>query len=123
MKVHGAPATVVTLRAAIASFWHPDEVVLYVGTTTSSLRKRVGAYYRTPLGARRPHAGGYFLKTLSNLSDLWVYYAPSLNPADVEDEMVLNFAQSRSGSIQDLPFANLKFPRGASKSHGVRYSR
>lgn len=57
------------------AFWPGDEVVAYIGLAGTSLRKRVGRYYRTPLGARRPHAGGWWLKTLTVLDDLWVHYA------------------------------------------------
>lgn len=49
----------------LATFWLPDEVVLYIGLAGASVRKRVRQYYRTPLGDKRPHAGGWWLKTLT----------------------------------------------------------
>jgi len=55
--------------ARIASFWLPDEPIVYIGLATS-LRSRVSGFYRTPIGARRPHAGGWLLKTLSILDRL-----------------------------------------------------
>src|SRR5439155_16796454 len=64
-----------TLAERVAAFWLPDEAILYIGLAGSSLRQRVGAYYQAPLGARSPHAGGYFLKLLANLHDLSVHYA------------------------------------------------
>ena len=47
------------LAAALRRFWFSDEVVLYVGLTADSLRRRITAYYKTALGAAGPHAGGY----------------------------------------------------------------
>ncbi len=51
------------LRGRIGAFWLGDRIVLYVGKAASSARRRVGQYYRTPLGARSPHAGGWFLSS------------------------------------------------------------
>lgn len=54
------------LAARLASYWLADETAVYVGLATP-LRSRVRSYYRTPLGAKRPHAGGWWLKTLAVL--------------------------------------------------------
>src|SRR4051794_24100085 len=56
----------------MGGFWLPDEVVVYIGRGGQSLRPRVRQYYRPPRGARRPHAGGWWLKTLSVLDELCV---------------------------------------------------
>jgi len=63
------------LRRGCGRCWLPDEVILYFGKANVSLRDRVGAYYATRLGKRRPHAGGRFLKTLAVLDELWVHCA------------------------------------------------
>jgi len=58
--------TIRQLMSRISLFWLPDESNLYVGKATS-LRDRVSAYYRTRIGAPKPHSGGYFLKLLADL--------------------------------------------------------
>lgn len=58
------------LAERIGSYWLPDEVVLYIGLARQPLRTRVRQYYNTPLGAAKPHKGGWWLKTLSVLAEL-----------------------------------------------------
>ena len=65
LTVDGARPTIEELMRRVAAFWLRDEVIVYVGLA-KSLSKRLRQYYRTPVGACRPHAGGYFLKLLSN---------------------------------------------------------
>lgn len=45
-------------------------------------------YYNTPLGARKPHAGGWPLKTLENLDELCVHYAACVS-VDVAERTML----------------------------------
>jgi len=122
------------LAARIASFWLPDEVVLYIGKTDGALQNRVGQYYRTPLGARRPHSGGWFLKTLGNLNDLWVHYATTEEPVTAESSMLAHFmsgvsAQARKGHPDPAlptPFANLEVNEDGGRrrrNHGIRNAR
>jgi len=122
------------LAARIASFWLPDEVVLYIGKTDGALQNRVGQYYRTPLGARRPHSGGWFLKTLGNLDDLWVHYATTEEPVAAESSMLAQFmsevsAQALRGHPDPelpIPFANLEVCEGSHRrrrKHGIRNAR
>ena len=130
LTLDGGRPTATDLGVRIARFWLPDEVVLYIGLATS-LRSRVRGYYRTPLGARRPHSGGYFLKVLENLGDLWVYYAPHPDPSAAESLMLRRFCSGVSDrsklAIHDpahpFPFANLEWPPGVRKSHGIRGAR
>ena len=63
----------------------------YIGLADQPLRTRVRHYYRTPLGAKRPHAGGWWLKTLSLLGELWVHWAPASNYEDAERTMLRPF--------------------------------
>jgi hypothetical protein len=116
------------LADRIAGFWLPDEVVLYIGLAGTSLRNRVNQYVKTPLGARRPHAGGHFLKTLDNLNALHVHWAPTAASKNAEDRMLSAFVAGVSDrTLRELvdpshpfPFANLEWPPGTRKKHGLR---
>ena len=111
----------------LSRFWLPDENILYIGRTTQPLSKRVRQYYYTKLGNQGPHAGGHWLKTLSNLDDLYVYYAVCSTPKDKEDELLGSFIDNVSDAtktilldpIRPFPFANLEYPRGTRKKHGI----
>jgi hypothetical protein len=130
LTLDGARSDAVLLAERVAGFWLPDEVIVYIGKA-ASLATRVGDYYTTPLGARRPHAGGYFVKLLSNLGDLYVHYAAGDDPAAAEDAMVQAFCAGVSeetlSALLDpahpIPFANLEWPQGVRKAHGLRGAR
>ena len=110
--------TVKTLKKRLSEFWLPEENILYIGQTESSLSKRIGDYYRTELGARAPHSGGQWLKTLADLGSLSVYYVSVQNPKDKETALLKYFFEQAG----KLPFANLKGPTGK-KQHGLKYQR
>jgi hypothetical protein len=121
------------LAERIAEFWLPDEPIVYIGLATS-LRSRVRGFYRTPIGARRPHAGGWFLKVLANLDDLHVHFARSPDFDDAEIAMLAAFVAGVSpetcGSLADpkhpWPFANLEIRRDGRKipkRHGISGAR
>jgi len=59
LRADGMRPAQARLAATLASLWLGDETIVYVGLAGTSLQRRVGDYYRTPLGARRPHAGGW----------------------------------------------------------------
>lgn len=111
--------------------WLGDEVVVYIGLAGTSLRRRVGDYYKTPLGARPPHAGGWPLKTLSVLDQLRVHFAPCADPDDAEHAMLEAFQNAVSAgsraALHDptspLPFANLEWGPGQRKRHGITGAR
>lgn len=71
------------LLKRLAGFWFPDEVVVYIGLAghrknrpvQGEVAKRMAEYYATPLGANGPHAGGWPLKTLACLHEVYVHYA------------------------------------------------
>lgn len=127
LTLDGARPTVDQLMKRVAGFWLPDETIVYVGLATT-LSSRVGDYYRTPIGARRPHAGGCFLKLLAILDQLSVHFAPCGTPAAAEDAMLSAFcanvsAAARSALVDPahpFPFANLQWPPGVRKAHGLR---
>jgi hypothetical protein len=120
------------LARRVAAFWLPDETILYIGKATS-LQSRVGGYYRTRLGARRPHAGGWWLKLLEPeaLAQLRVHYARVERPELAEDQMMGAFCGRVSRSTRlalpdpehPFPFANLEWHtrgRKLRKRHGLR---
>jgi hypothetical protein len=127
LKVDGETPSIDHLRSRIASCWLPTETVLYVGKAGTSLEKRVSDYYSTQLGARSPHAGGWFLKTLGILEGLFVHYAASDDPEPDERTMLQAFAESVDPLTCPhhpdpdllLPFANLVMPAGRRKRHGI----
>jgi len=127
LRLDGKRPSEEELIERLASFWLPDEPVLYIGLTRRSLRKRVNEYYKTPLGARKPHAGGHFLKTLGSIDGLFVHSSACASPAAAEDSMLEAFCSGISASsrqrIRDpdhpFPFANLEWPQGTRKRHGL----
>ncbi len=130
LTLDGGRPKPIALVQELARYWLPDEAIVYIGKATS-LRKRLGQYYSTPLGDRRPHAGGHWIKTLTNLTSLTVHYAELddvADPEDVEKQMLLLFSQAVSRQTraahpqQDLtiPFANLEIKRVGRRNHGIR---
>jgi transcription elongation factor GreA len=87
LRLDGEYPTVAQLAARLSSFWLPRQRVLYVGKTAKSLNGRVGAAYATRLGDRRPHPGGYWLKTLQGLDQLRVWWAETDASEEYEDAL------------------------------------
>ena len=127
LRVDRADVDADDLAKRLRSFWLPDEVALYIGLAGQPLRTRVRQYYGTPLGARKPHAGGWWLKTLSVLDELWVHYAPTPDFEDAEKLMLLAFSDSVSprsrAGLHDrerlMPFANLRGFDDRITLHGI----
>jgi transcription elongation factor GreA len=126
LRLDGLRPTSKQLAARIASFWLPDQVVLYIGMTTASIGGRVGAYYRTPLGDRRPHAGGHWIQTLRSLDGLRVWWAETNAPEEYEDAALDAFSANAPVGLPDrspgalvLPWANLRRPTGERQVHGI----
>jgi transcription elongation factor GreA len=128
LTLDGTRPTGRELAARLHRFWLPDQPVLYVGMSKASIGSRVGAYYRTPLGDSRPHAGGYWLKTLSGLERLRVWWAETDASEEYEDALLEAFATAvpaeLAAALHDpaivLPFANLQTAYGERKGHGIR---
>jgi len=133
LRVDGRRPTAAELCARIAAFWLPDEVIVYIGLGGTSVASRVSAYYGTPLGAKRPHAGGWVLKMLEpdDLQRLYVHFAAAQDPDGAEDDMLRRFCSQVSkrtlARLPDpehpFPFANLEWPRGVRKAHGITGAR
>ena len=127
LRIGGERPDIDELRGRIGSFWLGNQTILYGGKASSSVRRRVGEYYRTPLGARSPHAGGWFLKTLGILDSLFVHFGPSAEPEAAERHLLEAFIASIPTEIREgfpdpdlpLPFANLSLPGNGTKGHGI----
>lgn len=92
IRLDGEVADRDRIAQRLTSYWPLDECVLYIGLAGQPLRTRVRQYYRTPLGASKPHKGGWWLKTLSILDELWVHYAATPDFEDAEGDMLRAFA-------------------------------
>lgn len=131
LRVDGRRPSHAELSARLASLWLADESIVYLGLAGTSLRQRISQYYKTPLGARRPHAGGWPLKTLSVLPELWVHYATCPDPTSAEQAMLSAFIADVSASsraaVHDpalaIPFANLEAAKGQRQQHGITGAR
>ena len=109
------------LAARLAEFWIPGNTVVYIGLTSSTIAKRLRQYENTPLGDRRPHAGGHWLKTLHDYETRTVVtWAYTEDVSAKEAELISAFDIDGAGS---LPFANLMHPSGWRKAHGITGSR
>lgn len=122
LSIDGRRADAVELAAHLARWWLPGTSILYIGKAEGqSLRRRVGQYFDTPLGAPRPHGGGYWLKTLAVLPEVYVHYAEvpiDVHAGVVEDDLINAFLRLYVSMPADhpepelpLPWANLQVDR------------
>jgi hypothetical protein len=138
LTVDGKRPTAAALGRRLAAFWCADEVVLYIGragprelTSISALSDRITEYYATPLGARSPHAGGWPIKTLSNVGELSVHFGYCVDDIAAETRMLDAFAAGLSKTTRSvvhdaaivMPFANLQDGHGRRKRHGIKGAR
>ena len=129
LRLDGRRPTSRELAARLHEFWLPGQPIVYVGMTPVSIGGRVGALYRTPLGDRRPHAAGLWLKTLRDLDRARVWWAETTAVEEYEDALLSGFAAAVDASPEAaprlpdrsviLPFANLQSPTGGRKAHGI----
>jgi transcription elongation factor GreA len=126
LELDGHRPTPHELAARLGAFWLPQESVVYIGRTTASLAGRLAAFYRTPLGDPRPHAGGHWLKTLSVLDRLLIWWAETDAPEEYEDALLTAFGSGIDAAALGLydpslvlPFANLQTALGVRKQHGI----
>lgn len=126
LRINGAPAGLPELAARLEYMWPAGEPIVYIGRSGSTLRKRVGAFYRHKLGAPKPHGGGWPVKLL-NPDQLWVHFASTQESLHIEIEMLDAFTAglpvpARVALIDSdlaLPFANLERKKGQTKKHGI----
>lgn len=134
MELDGRKPSPDTLAKRLGEFWLPDESILYIGKSGSrktskkrSLEKRTKEYHKHVLGDPKPHRGGHWIKTLSILSETFVHYAESSYPKETESRLIKAFIPRVSSSSRKrlgdaerpFPFANLEFPKGTRKRHGI----
>ncbi len=126
LRLDGDRPTSRALAARLASFWLPGSPILFIGASGTSIHARVDAMERTVLGDRRPHAGGYWLKTLSVLPTARVWWAQTDAAEEYEDALFTAFAEAAGGSSAGaddpsglLPFANLRRPTGERRPTGI----
>lgn len=127
MTVEGTPATSERLAAALRRMCPEGESVLYIGLAGTCVADRVRKYYSTRLGARSPHAGGWPIKMLADLDNLYVHVAAAKQPAVAEAAALTAFmagiSPSARAALSDpslpLPFANLELSKGLRKRHGI----
>ncbi len=123
----GERPTASQLAARLASFWLPQQTVVYVGRTNKSLAARVSSLMHTPLGDRKPHPGGHWLWTLRDLpscasggprprhprSTRTASRAPSLRTSTPPTAAIL------AGLGPILPWANMTSASGDAKRTGI----
>ncbi len=125
-SVDGQQATEASFVERLSELWVPGEPVLYIGLAGTSVRKRVAQYYRTKIGAQAPHAGGWPIKMLSNLDQLWVHVASCSDPRGAELAMLQSFGEAlgpdQAVDLVDpdvpVPYANLELTKAVRKRHG-----
>lgn len=102
LLLDGERPSATALAERVSGFWLPDEVIVYIGLAGTSISKRVGQYYRTPLGSRKPHAGGWFLKLLSNIDLLHVHFARCDDADAAESAMLGSFVSGVSEGTREI---------------------
>jgi hypothetical protein len=118
----------------LSRFWLPDENIVYIGKTDAKLVDRLKDYHTTELGNRRPHARGHWIKTLTNLESLYIHFAEcSMSEWGkiVESFLLKSFINGVSNMSRSVlrdpehpfPFANLEYPKGNRKKHGIGKSK
>jgi transcription elongation factor GreA len=127
LRLDGEVPTSRQLAARIASFWLPEQPVLYVGAASSSIGGRIAAIAATPLGDRRPNPSAHWLHTLRDLSHARVWWAVTPAVEEYEDALLTEFAagvsESERAGLPDrdvvLPFANLRNATASRKATGL----
>jgi len=93
--------------AELTSSWVNGTVVLYIGQTGHSLRKRISLYVRFGQGKPVGHRGGRYIWQLQEHEDLVLCWRPchieSDDPSKIEKDMLRQF----KAIYEKLPFANL----------------
>jgi transcription elongation factor GreA len=115
LRLDGKRPSVAELQSRLASFWVPDQQVIYIGSSQKGVGPRLAGMYRTPLGERRPQPAGYWLKTLHDLSKCRIWWAPAPDP-DIYEDMLVDAFVKAAGSP---PYAVLATPSGEKRSHGI----
>jgi transcription elongation factor GreA len=125
MTLDGERPTPEDVAKRLHEFWLPNEPVVYVGRSPKQIGARINSMYATVLGDARPHSGGHWLKTLSMLPELRIWWAETDAHEEYEDALLAEIASRSAGTGRDastgalLPFANLVTADGVPKAHGL----
>lgn len=127
LMLDGERPTATVLAARLASFWLPQQTVVYVGRTNKSLAARVSSLLHTPLGDRKPHPGGHWLWTLRDLPKVRFWWAETTAPEEYEDGLASAIAAEVEGPVAAmlaelgpiLPWANMTSATGEPKRTGI----
>ena len=127
LTLDGVHPTGRELAARLHGFWLADQPVVYIGMSAVSVGKRVAAFERTILGERKPYAGGYWLKALTGLDRMRIWWADTDAAEEYEDALFDAFAQGVPAKVAAglhdpkvvLPFANLQSTDKVRKAHGI----
>ena len=98
LMIDGAQPTPQVLQKRLASEWSAGQPILFVGRSTRAIGQRLSAIYNTTLGDVKPTSAGHWLKTLSKLGDLRVWWAETPAFEEYEDALL--------GAIGTKPWAN-----------------
>lgn len=127
LRLDGERPTPTQLLDRLATFWLPQETVVYVGRTAKSLNARAASLFATPLGDRRPHPGGHWLWTLLQRDQLRIWWAETGSPEEYEDGLSDAIASEVGATAAErlrslgpiLPWANLTSATGEAKQTGI----
>jgi transcription elongation factor GreA len=115
LRLDGKRPTVAELQTRLASFWLPNQVILYIGSSQKSVGARLSGMYKTPLGERRPQPSGYWLKTLHDLNRARIWWSPTPDAELWEDALIDRFVKAAGA----LPYGVLVTPSGEHRTHGL----
>lgn len=93
---------------ALETKWVNDTLIMYIGKTDETLRKRIYTYIKFGMGKDVPHRGGRAIWQLPDSDNLligWKTIAPALDASRVEKEWLREFKERHGFK---LPFANWK---------------
>ena len=127
LRLDGQRPTSRALAARLAAFWLPSEPVLYVGSTGTSVSRRVTSIIATSLGDRRPNSGAHWLHALAMPPGTRVWWTATQAVEEYEDALFSAFADGvaevERANLRDpvtvLPWANLRRPTGERKTTGL----
>ena len=127
LRLDGERPTSRALAARLGAFWLPSEPVLYVGSTGTSVSRRVAAIIATSLGDRRPNSGAHWLQSLAMPPGTRVWWTATQAVEEYEDALFTAFAdgvaEAERAGLRDpetvLPWANLRRPTGERKKTGL----
>lgn len=102
LTLDGQRPTPQVLQRRLAQDWIADQPVLFVGRATKGIGARLAGIYATILGDAKPAAAGHWLKTLSVMGELRIWWAETDAHEEYEDAIL--------GAVGATPWANHSIP-------------